>query len=259
MGKSTKIFLLGLLAGILATSFTVIKLNPLVNQLVVSVFWYQHANEKKALYLQGFNMAKRAIDQTVANYKGSKPLAVIVDIDETVLDNSPYETFLIKTGQNFTHKTWDKWVQQARANPTPGAVEFTQYAKQKGVEVFYITNRREKNRQYTLVNLQNQGFAYADSSHLLMRTTTSDKTARRQIVQSKYHVICYIGDSMGDFDQKYEDDKEGLLIYKDVDSFGTKYIVMPNPMYGHWIYLKYPKDIITDEQKAEYRIQLLED
>ncbi len=260
MGGKLKFFVLGALLGILSTGFIAgIVLNPLSNQLVVATYWYQKSNEKKALYYQSFNLAKAMIEKTISNYKDTKPLAVVVDIDETMLDNSPYEARLIKSGKTYEDRTWEQWVREAKAKALPGAVEFTKYAKSKGVEVFYITNRRENNRQATLKNLQEQGFEFADDNHLLMKTTTSDKTSRRQNVLAKYNVICYLGDNMGDFDQSLDDLVPGSSekVDENSDLFGSKYILMPNPMYGHWVKIKYPVDIISDKQKAEYRAKLL--
>ena len=260
MREKLKFFVLGALLGVLSTGFIAsVILNPLSNQLVISTFWYQRANEKKALYYQGFNLAKNMIDRAVANYTGTKPLAVIVDIDETMLDNSPYQARIIKAGKNFEYKTWNQWVSEAKAKALPGAVEFTKYAKSKGVEVFYITNRHESTRAATLRNLKNDGFEYVDNEHLLLKTTTSDKTARRQKVLAKYNVICYLGDNMGDFDESMVDFKpqSSVKVDKNAALFGSKYIVMPNPMYGSWSRIKYPDDVKSDKQKAEYRIKLL--
>ncbi len=262
MMKQLKIFVLGLVTGILALGFAVLTINPLSNQLVTAVMWYQLSDEKKALYLQGFNLARNAIDNYFQQGQGQKPPAVIVDIDETMLDNSPFEAMLAKTGQTFNHKLWNDWVKQERAKALPGAVEFTNYAQMKGVEVFYISNRREHNLEHTLNNLQRLGFSYADKEHLLLRTTTGDKTERRNKILEKYDVICYIGDNMGDFDQKYvpgSSSYSDINLFNDSHLFGTKYIVMPNPMYGNWARVKYPENVKTDEQKALYNIQLLKD
>ncbi len=260
MRDKLKFLVLGVLIGVLSTGFIAgVILNPLSNQLVVATLWYQKSNEKKALYYQGFNMAKAMIDKTVATYKGTKPLAVVVDIDETMLDNSPYEARIIQAGKTYEHKTWEQWVKEAKAKALPGAVDFTKYAKSKGVEVFYITNRRDHNRTETLKNLQDQGFEFADNNHLLMMTTTGDKTARRQQVLAKYNIICYLGDNMSDFDQSLDDMEPGSKerVEQHSDLFGSKYIVMPNPMYGHWVKIKYPVDVVSDKQKAEYRAKLL--
>ena len=206
------------------------------DHLVMSVLWYQRASEMKAIYYQCFNWAKVRLDQAVEKNTNLK-LAVVVDIDETMLDNSPFEGNAIHTGIGYSKETWKNWVNKIDAKALPGAVEFANYAESKNVEVFYISNRSADYFNVTLRNLQKEGFAFADSSHLMLKTHTSSKKERRDLVKENYKIILLIGDNMGDFSEIFEDrsDNYGFnVVEENKDKFGEFFIVLPNPMYGSW-------------------------
>lgn len=207
------------------------------DHLIMSVLWYQKSAEMKALYYQCFNWAKLRVDMNLLETKSEKKKAVVVDIDETMLDNSPFETNCINTGKEYTKESWSNWTSQINAKPLPGAVEFSKYAKSKDVEVFYISNRSIDDFDVTLKNLQKENFAYADSAHLLLKTNTSSKKARRDIIRGNYEIILLIGDNMGDFSEIFEDRSDNFgfnTIEENISKFGDVFIVLPNPMYGSW-------------------------
>ena len=104
-------------------------------QLVMATLWMQASAEFRALCYQTFNLAKMNLDMFVKAHKGSKAVAVIVDADETVIDNSAYEAFLIGNDFGYSSKTWTPWMAAAQATAIPGALDFLNYAKEKGVEV----------------------------------------------------------------------------------------------------------------------------
>src|ERR1035437_6941201 len=118
------------------------------------------------------------LDRDLDNKKINLPRCVVLDIDETVLDNSPYEAKCIQEKLIYPNK-WEDWIAKASAKPVPGALEFIKYAKANGVEVYFVTNRKENERQLTIDNLKSAGFAAVDEDHLLMRTETSSKELRR--------------------------------------------------------------------------------
>ncbi len=226
------------------------------DHLIMSVLWYQRASEMKAIYYQCFNWAKIRVDQIVENQTDTKK-AIVVDIDETMLDNSPFEGNAIQTGEGYSKKTWNYWVNQINAKALPGAVEFTNYAKSKNIEVFYISNRHVDDFDVTLKNLQKEGFAFADSSHLLLKTTTSSKKARRGIVKENFEIVLLIGDNMGDFSEVFENRYVNYgfnVIEENKDRFGEKFIVLPNPMYGSWEKeILDNKNNLSDQEKYELR------
>jgi 5'-nucleotidase (lipoprotein e(P4) family) len=211
-------------------------------KLLVSVAWYQHAAEMKALYYQGFNLAALRLDEAVARNTSGKKLAVVVDIDETMLDNSPFQTDIIRYGSGA--ETWHQWTAKSCAQALPGALNFALYAQSKGVEIFYITNRDNSERVATLTNLKNEKFPYADQSHLLTRAdpsattgNTSSKMARRAEVATTHEIILLIGDNLNDFSEVFEnrksnDGRDAVDQYR--ENFGARFIILPNPMYGAW-------------------------
>ncbi|MFC2103828.1 5'-nucleotidase, lipoprotein e(P4) family [Bacteroidota bacterium] len=206
------------------------------DHLIMSTLWYQKSAEMKAIYHQCFYWAKLKIDMALASDIETKK-AVVVDIDETMLDNSPFETYCINTGKGFSRKTWSNWTVKIKAKALPGAIEFSNYAESKGVEVFYISNRSIDDFNVTLKNLRKEGFAFADSAHLLLKTNTSSKKTRRNIVKEDYEIILLIGDNLEDFSEIFENRSTNFgfdLVEENKDKFGDVFILLPNPMYGSW-------------------------
>ncbi|MDY6801017.1 MAG: 5'-nucleotidase, lipoprotein e(P4) family [Bacteroidota bacterium] len=231
------------------------------DHLIMSVLWYQKSAEMKALYYQSFNWAKYRIEQELQQQKSDNKKAVIVDIDETMLDNSPFEANCVHTGSGYTTERWMEWAAKSSAKALPGAVEFSHFARSKEVEVFYISNRTVAEFDVTLKNLQKENFAFADSIHLLLKSNTSSKKLRRQIVENNYKIILLIGDNLGDFSEIFEDRSSNFgfnVVDKNKDFFGEKFIVLPNPMYGAW-----EKPIVesekplSDKEKIELRKKAL--
>ncbi len=209
---------------------------PNNDYMLLATVYQQHAAENKALCYQAFNCAKTSLDQKLKNYKGKKKTAVVVDIDETILDNSPFEVKCILDNTNYPIG-WDEWMNSADAEIIPGAVSFLKYAASKDVEVFYITNRKQKYFEPTLKNLKFHGFPDADSSHLMLRTESSDKQARRNLVLEDYDILLLAGDNLADFSQLfYHKNAEERLALTDSlrNEFGSSFIVLPNATYGDW-------------------------
>lgn len=216
--------------------------------LVMSTLWFQRASECRALYYQAFNMAKLSLDnQLLISKDKTKPKAVVVDIDETVLDNSPFETNSIRTGKTFTSEAWKEWTDIAKATATPGSLEFLKYAESKGVETYYISNRSTSALAKTIKNLKKLGFPFADEKHVLLKSKTSIKTERRNKVLKTHDILILVGDNLGDFDEFLEDRSTDFGFSK-VDKmqaqFGQRFIVLPNPMYGSW-----EKEVLKSDQK----------
>lgn len=230
--------------------------------LIMATLWYQRASECRALYYQAFNAARISLDkQLAANSDKSKPKAVVVDIDETVLDNSPFETNSIRTGKSFSSAAWKEWTDMAKAQATPGSLEFLKYAESKGVETFYISNRDTSAMLKTLQNLQNLGFPFADKEHILLKSNTSNKTNRRNKVSLSHEILILAGDNIGDFDEILEDRSENYgfaLVDSMKKEFGNRFIVLPNPMYGSWEkqVLKSDRKLNNDE-KEKLRVDRL--
>ena len=236
--------ILGLVAaGIIATSCAS-KTNSQpdgepMTHLLLATGWFQQSAEMRACYYQSYNLAKMALKDNLQNYKGQKPTAVVLDIDETVLDNSPFEAKLMADRQNYSDSAWMEWSAREEALALPGAADFIAYARELGVEVFFISNRIEEESERTLKNLAQAGMA-VDSAHLLLydlSKKTSCKDERRNKVSDDYEIILFVGDNLSDYTSLF-DRRDSSLALGLADSlrndFGRKFIILPNPMYGEW-------------------------
>lgn len=209
----------------------------LADQNVMSVAWYQTSAEAKALYLQGYNTAKDKLDEKLKHHKGKKKPAIVLDLDETVLDNSPYQAYAI-----LKHKTypegWHEWIETGSAKPVYGAKSFLKYADKKGVEIFYVTDRSEKEDfKGTLKNMKDLKMPQANKEHLLLKgENEKGKEQRREKVRENHDLIMLFGDNILDFDEPKESTLKSRtqFIEKHKEDFGDKYIIFPNPMYGSW-------------------------
>ena len=202
---------------------------------IMSILWYQQSAETDALYRQGFELARLRLDEALQQ-KTVKDKAIILDIDETVLNNSPFLAQLVHKKISF-HEGWDDWVKQAKAKPLPGALEFLQYADMKGIKIFYVTNREQHLYEPTERNLKKAGFPQTDQGHLYLLTDEVSKESRRKAIEKNHSVILLLGDNLIDFTKEF-DNLDSAQRKKQVEimkkRMGSKYIVFPNPMYGNW-------------------------
>ncbi|SRR5258706_1475906 len=225
------------------------------------VLWQQQAAEYRALCYQAFNIAALRINEIAKNKSGKQNLAIITDLDETILDNSYSEAQLIIDGKEHTAHTWDDWTSRSAATAVPGAVEFLKTAKQKGMTIFYISNRDTGIVESTLANLKKLQLPDADTAHMLFLSNTSSKEIRRQTVMSKYNVIMLLGDNLNDFMQIFERKNISdrfAATDKVKDEWGKKFIVLPNPTYGEWentIY-DYDRRLNPAEKEAKRKSKL---
>ena len=207
-------------------------------QLVMATLWVQSSAEFRAMCYQAFNLAKMNLEAFLSTYDGTKKVAVSVDVDETLVDNSPYEAMLIGNNFGYSSKTWGPWHASGEVKAYPGAVEFLNYCKLRGVEVFYITNNKVKFYDHVSRNLKSLGFPFVDDKHMLLRTDTSDKQPRRDIVEKDYVIAVLLGDNLNDFlsvFRKKPVDVRSAEVDKIRDEWGKRFIVFPNPMYGDWV------------------------
>jgi acid phosphatase len=218
-----------------------------------ATLWAQNAAEYKALTTSVYNTALSNLGMAVEDsywtaYPHQKdqemrtlPPAIIVDVDETVLDNSPFQARMIKQNSSFNPKQWNDWVMEAKANPVPGAVEFTQRAADKGVAIFYLTNREAKVEEGTRKNLKKLAFPLAENEDRILSNNerenwTSAKTERRVYVAENHRIIMIFGDDLNDFvSAKNISQKErAKLVESNQDKWGRFWYVLPNPVYGSW-------------------------
>ena len=210
---------------------------PIKEHTIQAVLWQQNAAEYKALTYQAYNVAQIQLENILNKNEFKKPLAIVTDIDETVLDNSPYSGKQIELDENYSSSRWAEWVNKKKANAISGAVDFFNYAKNKGVTVFYISNRSATQTAETVANLQAKGFPFADAAHVILKEMSSEKETRRNKVRETHEIVLFLGDNLSDFSSIFENHST-LQRNKSTDSlktfFGRKFIVLPNPMYGDW-------------------------
>lgn len=204
-------------------------------ELGMAVYWYQTSGEAKALYQQGFNSAKNYFDSV--KVKKNKKKAIVVDLDETMMNNSEHAAYQFAYGKSFDPVVWTKWVNAKRATATQGAVEYNNYVNTHGGTVFYVSNRNAKTElDATIENLKDLGFKGATKDRMMFKTTSSKKEERyREIEKMGYEIVQYIGDNLNDFtDATYKGDisVRNKWVDEHLAEFGTKYIILPNPLYG---------------------------
>lgn len=226
-----------------------------------AVFWYQQSAEAQALYIQAYNIATYRLSEIKAE-PHTKKLAVVLDLDETVMDNSPYQAAVAANRVTYP-KGWSEWVSLEEANILPGAKEFLLKAVELGFEPFYITNRSDAEKAATISNLKKKGIPFADEQHVITKSKTSDKTERRNVVSETHDIVLLIGDNLGDFDEVFQKKTNTIRkseVEKFRNEFGKRFIIIPNPMYGEWegasFGFDYKKSLIqkVQEQKDSLRI-----
>lgn len=204
-----------------------------------AVLWQQTAAEYNALCYQIYNMAKLQLDQRLHAhaFPYEKKPAIVMDLDETVVDNSRYNAQLLLDSENYTKETWKDWSDLAKAAAVPGAIEFIAYAQGKGVEVIFISNRRASEMESTMKNVLALGVTNVDSSNFLLRTDESSKMNRRAKISEDHDILMLFGDNLADFtevfDKRTNVDRNDLVDQMH-EEFGASFIVLPNVMYGEW-------------------------
>ena len=215
-----------------------------------ATLWVQRAAEYDAITRLVYNTAGRqlaarindstftaSVEQT-AGFDTLSP-AIILDVDETVLDNSPFQARMIRQGQKYSSSSWKEWVNEAQAEPLEGAVPFLKKAETAGVAIFYVTNRDADLEEATIENLKRYGLN-ATSENVILRGErpewTSDKASRRKFVAASHRIIMLFGDDLNDFisAKKISESERSEAISQYDDRWGTSWFILPNPIYGSW-------------------------
>jgi 5'-nucleotidase (lipoprotein e(P4) family) len=225
-----------------------------------ATLWMQRSPEYRAIVAQVYKLATEKIAAPAAGSAAVEqarvpeeqlarlPPAVVLDLDETVLDNTIYQARLLRDRAVYNSESWGKWVLAGEAEALPGAREFIAAARRGGQTVFYISNRDCTipaptasdpcpAKTATMRNLVALGIdPRPDPQHLLLRNerpewNTGTKTHRRQFIAANYRIVALVGDDLGDFvdPQVYAGDRARLEAH-----FGTDWFLLPNPIYGSW-------------------------
>ncbi|MCM3659208.1 hypothetical protein M3147_18290 [Agromyces mediolanus] len=230
------------------------------NLYTAAVAWRVTAAERDALYRQGFNVARDLLDDALAAGH-ERPLAIVSDIDDTVLSSDSYWRLLLEEGGHaFDDALWDRWVAENGPTATPGAVEFLEYAESRGVEVFYVSQRDQGERtdEFGLANLRQAGLPFADAEHVTIQRDSSDKEEAQSAVAEQYEVVAYLGDNLNDFSRAYYVDgveERRSLVGEDAEAFGRRFVLFPNPTDGHWVRAIFGESEPADS--PEYRERFL--
>ena len=231
--------------------------DPPADDALNAVAWYATSAERDLVYRTVYRAASKELQAALADktwdalpkedrttpVKGLKP-AIIVDVDETVLDNAPASVRQIRERRGFDEAQWGLWVEERKAKALPGAVEFLGAAARQGVTVFYITNRDASQTAATIANLRSAGFPLASDDQVLglgvvvegCEQEGTSKSCRRQRVGRTHRVLMQFGDQLGDLVQIVANTPEGrrAATAPYADWIGERWFVLPNPMYGSW-------------------------
>jgi acid phosphatase len=244
-------------------------------QSMLGVLFVQTSPEFAANNIQTYKIATSKIDialkdksWTAALEQGTnfsdKPPAIIVDVDETVLDNSAHQARAILGG--FSYPTgWLEWGNEASAPAVAGVKDFLNYADSKGVTIFYVTNRVSELRKATIENIIKLGLPFDESANPLMMKGEngwgSEKTSRRTLIAEKYRIILMAGDQITDFISLEESsvsmDARLQLSSKYEEMWGEKWFMITNPMYGKWEGAIYNNIFPSKKERERLRLQSL--
>ncbi|HDS1819357.1 TPA: acid phosphatase, partial [Pseudomonas putida] len=243
-----------LLATLLTALLSGCQHNPPANDQLDAVLWTQTSVEHDLLFRQVYANATRQLAPALADptwdalaqapraLQGLPP-ALIIDIDETLLDNVPLNARAILKDRPYDYDAWYQWVDRAKAPALPGAVDFLQTAAQRGITPYYLTNREPGQEQATLENLRRAGFPIDSSAQILTAGTAiggcqasgSDKTCRRHWVGTQARVLMQLGDSFGDFMANTGSQQAQLDAARPYFAWlGERWFLLPNPTYGSW-------------------------
>lgn len=161
------------------------------------------------------------------------PLAIVTDIDETILLNYEFQIETRKRGGKFSYDLFEEYVTKKTAITTQGSIKYFQYLASKGIKVIYISNRHISSQDKTFEYLKELGYPIEDKDDLLLKGEklewNSNKSSRRLYIGSRYRVIQMFGDNLKDFTEA----KEQVLQNK--ENFGSSWFIIPNPAYGTWL------------------------
>ena len=244
-------------------------------QSMLGVLFVQTSPEFAANNIQTYKIATSKIDialndknWTAALEQGTnfsdKPPAIIVDVDETVLDNSAHQARAILGG--FSYPTgWLEWGNEVSAPAVAGVKDFLNYADSKGVTIFYVTNRVSELRKATIENIIKLGLPFDERANPLMMKGEngwgSEKTSRRTLIAEKYRVILMAGDQITDFISLEESsvsmDARLQLSSKYEEMWGEKWFMITNPMYGKWEGAIYNNIFPNTKERKKLRLKAL--
>lgn len=245
------------------------------HEMLNAVLWIQTSAEYRYLCEGAYAAARDNLDKALADPTWTAaleqtgdfsklPPAVILDIDETVLEHSGYQAELVKRGISSNSRAWREFVQQYKMPPVPGALDFIKYARSRGVTVFFVTNREPELKEGTRRNLKELGVDLSEAPDTLLvageQGWTSDKSARRAFISRSHRILVQCGDDFGDFlagagntpERRYE------LAGEHREWWGRRWFILPNPLTGSWtVAVTRGASPMSEAESLEYRRSLV--
>lgn len=238
-----------------------------------AVLWDQVSVEAQGNAIGAYALARFRLDEALADSSRTAapaeqtgdfknfPPAIVLDVDDTVLNTSPYQARNVAEGTGFDPKTWTQYVNAKVDTAIPGAVEFTQYAASKGVKVFYVTNRTKEEEGPTVEHMKALGFPMGDNVDTFLSAKEqpdwgSAKGTRRAFIAKDYRILLLLGDNFGDFTDAYKGtvDERQKAFDAAKDHWGRDWIVIANPTYGSFESAPYKGDYklpATEQRKLK--------
>ncbi len=235
-----------------------------------AVLWMQTSAEYKAATIGAFAAARVALaaaladpDWTAAPEQGAGfrdlPPAVILDVDDTVLDTGPYQAWLVATGAEYGAESFSDWVEERGAEAVPGAVEYLAFLRERGIVAVFVSNRAARLEEATRDALAAIGATFPKDADTVMlkrerKEWTVLKGSRRAEAAKRYRILQVMGDNLGDFVDEIGGTvpERAQAVLKRADFWGSKWVMLPNPVYGSWeAALAAPDARSEDERRAE--------
>lgn len=234
-----------------------------------AALWTQTSAEYAATTMQAYQLATSNLDLALVDSQWTTalerqgdyadlPPAIILDLDQTVLDTSRYNARIILRHGSHAREHFADWCRQSTAPAIPGVKRFVDHAIEKSVAVFYVSARREALRDCTSRNLQTLGLPLSTQERLLLNdgTPATSKTRQRASIASQYRILLLVGDNLNDFvsDSKSDPDTRRALVNEHAGRWGREWIILPNPMYGNWEASLYGYDYSLPRNKRLQRL-----
>ena len=262
------------LAAALSTGAARAQEVPPQSDLLLATLWAQRSVEFKGNALTVYALARYRLDEALADRNWTAapaeqkadyenlPPAIIFDVDETLIDNSQYQVWMMRNNQSFSTKTWNQFCAAQVSTAIPGAVEFAKHAESKGVKLFYVSNRGIETKDDTRRNMEKLGFPMGGNvDTFLMQNEKPDwgsqKGTRRAAIARDYRVLLNFGDNFGDFDDRYRSDlaARDKAFEENRARWGREWLVVANPTYGSFDTAPYGHDFKKsreEQRKAKY-------
>lgn len=217
-----------------------------------ATLWLQSSAEYRANALQAFAAASAQLERALADPGWTSaleqtgdfadlPAAVVLDMDEAIVRSDRFQARLVKADEPFRIEDWNAWVRSVDAEAVPGAVEYARYALERGVRIFYVTNRVAEVETESLAALRKAGFSVAGGADDVLSQDerpewVADKAARRAFLCRSYRLVQIVGDNLNDFvaGSDLAPVERQALVERYAAWWGSRWIVVPNPAYGAW-------------------------